>query len=74
MWLIVIDSRVPTLKKPTLRHKIFVSRFRFCLIISYSFSPQKSESVHDKWRNAEAVTPSFPGFCGELPSSKYMEE
>ncbi|XP_075362120.1 WD repeat-containing protein 72 isoform X2 [Mycteria americana] len=33
-------------------------------------SPQKSESVHDKWRNIEAVTPSFPGSYGELPSSK----
>ncbi|KAM6387809.1 WD repeat-containing protein 72 [Pluvialis apricaria] len=33
-------------------------------------SPQKSESVHDKWRNLEAVTPSFPSFYGELPSSK----
>ncbi|KAM6409680.1 WD repeat-containing protein 72 [Rhynochetos jubatus] len=33
-------------------------------------SPQKSESAHDKWRNTEAVTPSFPVFYGELPSSK----
>ncbi|KAM9223944.1 WD repeat-containing protein 72 [Leptosomus discolor] len=33
-------------------------------------SPQKSESVHDKWRNIEAVTPSFPRFYGELPSSE----
>ncbi|KAM6308748.1 WD repeat-containing protein 72 [Aegotheles albertisi] len=33
-------------------------------------SPQKSESVHDKWRNIEAVTPSFPSFYGELPSNK----
>ncbi|KAM6058324.1 WD repeat-containing protein 72 [Chlamydotis macqueenii] len=31
-------------------------------------SLQKSESVHDKWRNIEAVTPSC--FYGELPSSK----
>nr|XP_009938526.1 PREDICTED: WD repeat-containing protein 72 [Opisthocomus hoazin] len=33
-------------------------------------SPQKLESVHDKWRNIEAVTSSFPSFYGELPSSK----
>ncbi|XP_054693363.1 WD repeat-containing protein 72 isoform X2 [Grus americana] len=33
-------------------------------------SPQKSESVHNKWRNIEAVAPSFPSFYGELPSSK----
>ncbi|XP_010279759.1 PREDICTED: WD repeat-containing protein 72-like [Phaethon lepturus] len=33
-------------------------------------SPQKSESVHDKWRNTEAVTASFPSFYGELPSGK----
>ncbi|KAM6351775.1 WD repeat-containing protein 72 [Alca torda] len=31
---------------------------------------QKSESAHDKWRNTEAVTPSFPSFYGELPNSK----
>ncbi|XP_053934102.1 WD repeat-containing protein 72 isoform X1 [Cuculus canorus] len=33
-------------------------------------SPQKSESIHDKWRNIEAVTPSLSSFYGELPSSK----
>ncbi|XP_071611252.1 WD repeat-containing protein 72 [Heliangelus exortis] len=33
-------------------------------------SSQKSESIHDKWRNLEAFTPSFPSFHGELPSSK----
>ncbi|XP_010310285.1 WD repeat-containing protein 72 isoform X1 [Balearica regulorum gibbericeps] len=33
-------------------------------------SPQKSESMHNKWRNIEAVAPSFPSFYGELPSSK----
>ncbi|XP_009992730.1 PREDICTED: WD repeat-containing protein 72 [Chaetura pelagica] len=33
-------------------------------------SSQKSESVHDKWRNIEAVTLSLPSFHGELPSSK----
>ncbi|KAM9375249.1 WD repeat-containing protein 72 [Phaethornis superciliosus] len=33
-------------------------------------SSQKSESIHDKWRNLEALTPSFPSFYGELPSSK----
>ncbi|XP_010162260.1 WD repeat-containing protein 72-like, partial [Antrostomus carolinensis] len=33
-------------------------------------SPQKSESVQDKWRNVEVVTPSFSRFYGELPSSK----
>ncbi|KAM6195951.1 WD repeat-containing protein 72 isoform 2-T2 [Sarcoramphus papa] len=33
-------------------------------------SPQKSESVHDKWQNVEAVTPSFASFYGGLPSSK----
>ncbi|OPJ70598.1 WD repeat-containing protein 72 isoform A [Patagioenas fasciata monilis] len=32
-------------------------------------SPQKSESVHDKRQNTEALTPSFPSFYGELPSS-----
>ncbi|PKK27591.1 WD repeat domain 72 [Columba livia] len=31
-------------------------------------SPQKSESVHDKRQNTEALTPSFPRFYGELPS------
>ncbi|KAJ7407986.1 WD repeat-containing protein 72 [Pitangus sulphuratus] len=35
-----------------------------------SESPQKSECVHDKWRNIEAATPSFPSFYGDLPSSK----
>ncbi|XP_054243982.1 WD repeat-containing protein 72 [Indicator indicator] len=33
-------------------------------------SPQKSESICDKWRNIEAITPSFPNFYEELPSSK----
>ncbi|XP_009904747.2 WD repeat-containing protein 72 [Dryobates pubescens] len=33
-------------------------------------SPQKSESIHDKWWNIEAITPSFPNFYEELPSSK----
>ncbi|XP_064013660.1 WD repeat-containing protein 72 isoform X8 [Pogoniulus pusillus] len=33
-------------------------------------SPQKLESIHDKWRNIEAITPSFPSLYEELPSSK----
>ncbi|XP_023789807.1 WD repeat-containing protein 72 isoform X2 [Cyanistes caeruleus] len=33
-------------------------------------SPQKPESVHDKWRNVEAVTLSCSSFYGDLPSSK----
>ncbi|XP_072790046.1 WD repeat-containing protein 72 isoform X2 [Taeniopygia guttata] len=33
-------------------------------------SPQKPESVHDKWRNVEAITLSCPNFYAELPSSK----
>ncbi|RMB94406.1 hypothetical protein DUI87_29217 [Hirundo rustica rustica] len=33
-------------------------------------SPQKPESVHDKWRNVEAITLSCPSFYGDLPSSK----
>ncbi|KAM7010467.1 WD repeat-containing protein 72 [Passerculus sandwichensis] len=33
-------------------------------------SPQKLESVHDKWRNVEAITLSCPNFYAELPSSK----
>ncbi|XP_038003151.1 WD repeat-containing protein 72 isoform X3 [Motacilla alba alba] len=33
-------------------------------------SPQKSESVHDKWRNVEAITISCPNSYAELPSSK----
>ncbi|KAM6257733.1 WD repeat-containing protein 72 [Porphyrio hochstetteri] len=33
-------------------------------------SPQKSESVHNKWRNIEGVTPSFPSSYGELSSSQ----
>ncbi|XP_074405473.1 WD repeat-containing protein 72 [Zonotrichia albicollis] len=33
-------------------------------------SPQKPESVHDKWRNLEAITLSCPNFYAELPSSK----
>lgn len=44
------------------------------LTVSCPFSPQKSESVHDKRQNTEALAPSFPSFYGELPSSKYMWE
>uniref|UniRef100_A0A8C3X6J0 WD repeat domain 72 n=1 Tax=Cyanoderma ruficeps TaxID=181631 RepID=A0A8C3X6J0_9PASS len=33
-------------------------------------SPQKPESVHDKWRNVEAITLSCPSFYGDLPSNK----
>ncbi|XP_068060098.1 WD repeat-containing protein 72 isoform X5 [Anomalospiza imberbis] len=33
-------------------------------------SPQKPESVHDKWRKVEAITLSYPNFYAELPSSK----
>ncbi|XP_025960543.2 WD repeat-containing protein 72 isoform X2 [Dromaius novaehollandiae] len=33
-------------------------------------SPQKSESVHNKWRNVEAVSSSFPSFYADLPSNK----
>uniref|UniRef100_U3KBR7 WD repeat domain 72 n=1 Tax=Ficedula albicollis TaxID=59894 RepID=U3KBR7_FICAL len=33
-------------------------------------SPQKPESVHEKWQNVEAVTLSCPSFYGDLPSSK----
>ncbi|XP_010217598.1 PREDICTED: WD repeat-containing protein 72 [Tinamus guttatus] len=33
-------------------------------------SPQKSESVHNKWRNVEAISSSFPSFCADLPSNK----
>uniref|UniRef100_A0A8C6K2X3 WDR72-like alpha-solenoid domain-containing protein n=1 Tax=Melopsittacus undulatus TaxID=13146 RepID=A0A8C6K2X3_MELUD len=35
-------------------------------------SSQKSESIYDKWRTVEAITPSFPSFYGELTSkSRY---
>ncbi|XP_014729453.1 PREDICTED: WD repeat-containing protein 72 isoform X4 [Sturnus vulgaris] len=33
-------------------------------------SPQKPESVHDKWQNVEGITLSCPNFYGDLPSSK----
>ncbi|KAM8998208.1 WD repeat-containing protein 72 isoform 6-T6 [Ara ararauna] len=33
-------------------------------------SPQKLESVYEKWRTVEAITHSFPSFYGELPRSK----
>ncbi|XP_064244904.1 WD repeat-containing protein 72 isoform X7 [Passer domesticus] len=33
-------------------------------------SPQKPESVHDKWRNVEDITLSCPNFYAELPSNK----
>ncbi|XP_041325093.1 WD repeat-containing protein 72 [Pyrgilauda ruficollis] len=33
-------------------------------------SPQKPESVHDKWRNVEDITLSCPNFYAQLPSSK----
>ncbi|XP_050834515.1 WD repeat-containing protein 72 [Serinus canaria] len=39
-------------------------------ITDESESPQKPESVHDKWRNVEAITLSCPNFYAELPSSK----
>ncbi|XP_013812753.1 WD repeat-containing protein 72 [Apteryx mantelli] len=33
-------------------------------------SPQKSESVHNKWRNVEAISSSFPSFYADLSSNK----
>ncbi|KAM8804407.1 WD repeat-containing protein 72 [Eudromia elegans] len=33
-------------------------------------SPQKSEAIHNKWRNVEAVSSSFPSFYADLLSNK----
>ncbi|XP_062440016.1 WD repeat-containing protein 72 [Rhea pennata] len=32
--------------------------------------PQKLEYIHNKWRNVEAISSSFPSFYADLPSNK----